>query len=59
MRIAFYGLIIFIAGIVPGLVKHGQPLPHSGRNVAQPVAAYSAADDKPGLLALLSRWKKA
>ena len=59
MRIALYGLIIFIAGIVPGLVKHGQPLPHSGRNVAQPVAATSQAAEKPGLLVRLQRWTKA
>lgn len=51
--------LIFVAGVTPGLIKHGQPLPHSGRNVAQPVAAYSATDDKPSFLALLSRWKKA
>ena len=50
--------LIFVAGVTPGLIKHGQPLPHSGRNVAQPVAAYSVPAERPGLLARLQRWTK-
>jgi hypothetical protein len=59
MRIGLYGLVIFLAGIAPGLIQHGRPLPHSGRNIAQPIAAYSAPAEKPALLSLLARWKEA
>lgn len=59
MRIGLFGLAIFLAGIAPGLIQHGRPLPTSGRNIAQPIVANSAPAEKPALLSLLTRWKKA
>jgi hypothetical protein len=59
MRIGLFGLAIFLAGIAPGLLQHGQPLPTSGRNIAQPVQANTEVAEKPVLLSLLTRWKKA
>jgi hypothetical protein len=58
MRIATLAALVFVAGLTPGLVKHGQPLPNSGRNVKQPVEAFTQASTRPNLLVRLSRWTK-
>jgi hypothetical protein len=54
MRIGLFGLAIFLAGIAPGLMKHGS----SDRSIARPVQASIEAAEKPGLLSLLARRKK-
>ena len=57
MRAALVAFVIFLAGVTPGLLKHGQPYSYGDR--AQPVATASNAAEKPGLLAFLQRWKPA
>jgi hypothetical protein len=59
MKAPLVATVIFLIGIAPGLINHGRPMPHSGSNKAQPVAAFSAADDKPsGFAALLARFRR-
>lgn len=58
MRTAIFGLAIFLAGIAPGLIQHGQPLPNSGRKIAQPVQANTVASKAESpLMALLVRFR--
>jgi hypothetical protein len=58
MRAALVAFVIFLAGLTPGLLKHGQPHSYGGQ---APSVAASDVPDKSAhpLLAFLQRWKPA
>jgi hypothetical protein len=60
MKPALVAAALFFLAIMPGLVNHGTPLPHSGSNVAQAAPAQAGPArqaPRPGLLQMVTAWK--